>query len=62
MDRVVKITSLKDKSSDFQFWMSKSFLQRLQAIETLRSQYIKYQQNAESGLQRISTVVNRKQS
>ena len=35
-----KIVNLKDKSTDFIFWNSKSEIERLQAIEILKQQYI----------------------
>lgn len=42
MDKVVKITSLKEKQTDFAYWITKSPQERLNAIETLRDQYIRF--------------------
>ena len=42
MDKVVKIVNLKDKMSDVALWSSKSYQKRLNAIELLRKQYIKF--------------------
>lgn len=33
---------LKDKQSDYVFWQTRSYKERLEAIELLRSQYIKF--------------------
>jgi hypothetical protein len=41
MEKALRIISLKDKQSDYSYWMSKSFIDRLYAIELLRNQYIK---------------------
>lgn len=61
MDKSLKIVRLKDKNSDFMYWMSKSEIERLQAIEILRQQYINYKKDVQSGLQRVYRIVNQKQ-
>ncbi len=58
MEKVVKIVQLKDKTSDFQYWQTKSFEERLNAIEELRSQYIKFLKNVQPRLQRVCRVIN----
>jgi hypothetical protein len=40
MEKSLKIVRLKDKQTDFLYWSSKSEIERLGAIETLRQQYI----------------------
>ncbi len=60
MDKVLKITSLKDKNSDFSYWISKSFIERLNAIELLREQYIKFRTDVQPRLQRVCRVINKK--
>ena len=62
MDKSVKIVQLKDKNSDFIYWSSKSEIERLQAIEILRQQYIHFKKDAQSGLQRVLRIINQKQS
>ncbi len=62
MDKVVRITSLKDKQTDFTYWMTKSETERLDAIELLREQYIRFKKNVQPGLQRVCSVINRKKS
>jgi hypothetical protein len=62
MEKVLKITSVKDKQSDYAYWKTKSFQERLTAIEFLRQQFISHQNDSKPGLQRICKVTNRKQS
>ena len=62
MDKSLKIVHLKDKSTDFLYWRSKTDLERLQAIEFLRAQYINYKKDVQSRLQRVYRIINQKQS
>lgn len=62
MEKSLKIVHLKDKNTDFRFWMSKTEMERLQAVETLRQQYINYKKDVQSGLQRVCRIINQKQS
>ena len=61
MEKSVKILHLKDQSTDFIYWMSKTDIERLQAVETLRQQYINYKNDVQSRLQRVYRIVNQKQ-
>lgn len=61
MDKSLKIVQLKDRNTDFMYWMSKSEIERLQAIETLRQQYINYKKDVQPRLQRVYRIVNQKQ-
>ena len=61
MERSLKIVQLKDKNTDFLYWMSRSEIERLQAIESLRLQYINYKKDVQSRLQRVYRIVNQKQ-
>ncbi|MCF8294118.1 MAG: hypothetical protein K9I70_09930 [Chitinophagaceae bacterium] len=58
MEKVVKIMHLKDKQSDYVFWQTRSYKERLEAIELLRSQYIKFDKNVQPRLQRVCRVIN----
>jgi hypothetical protein len=62
MEKVLKITSVKEKQSDYSYWLTKSLQERLAAIEFLRQQFIKGPNDSQSGLQRFCKVTNRKQS
>jgi hypothetical protein len=57
----VSIKPLKDKSSAFLFWQTKTDPERLEAIEILRQQFIHFNYpHAEPKLQRVCTVVKQK--
>ena len=60
MNKSLKIVQLKDKNTDFLYWKSKSEIERLEAIEILRQQYINYKQDVQPRLQRVYRVVNQK--
>ncbi len=61
MEKSLKIVQLKDKNTDFNYWMSRTDMERLQAIETLRQQYINYKKDVQSRLQRVYRVINKQQ-
>ena len=61
MEKSLKIVHLKDKSNDFLFWSSKTEIERLQAVEVLRQQYINYKKDVQSRLQRVYRIINQKQ-
>ena len=61
MQKSLKIVQMKDKNNDFLFWSSKTEVERLQAIETLRQQYINYKKDVQPRLQRVYRIVNQKQ-
>ena len=61
MEKVLKITSVNEKQTDYTYWLTKSLQERLAAIEFLRQQFIDHQNDSKPGLQRICKVTNRKQ-
>lgn len=42
MERVVKKYKLNEEPNDLEFWLKKSYTERLQALEDLREHYIKF--------------------
>ena len=62
MEKVIKKTSLKEKQSDLEYWLSKTPQERLEALEFLRQQYISFNKNVQPRLQRVCTVTNQKPS
>jgi hypothetical protein len=62
MDKVLKITTLKDRQSDFHFWKTQSEVARLNAIEMLRQQYINFKKDVQPRLQRVYRIINKTQS
>ena len=61
MDKVLKIVQLKDKNTDFTFWQTQSEIQRLEAIEILRQQYINFKKDVQPRLQRVYRIINKTQ-
>ncbi len=61
MEKVLKIVSLKEKHSDFAYWATKPVSERLEAIEFLRQQYIKFKKDVQPRLQRVCRVINQTQ-
>ena len=49
-----------EKQSDFAFWQSKSYEERLNALEKLRTQYLTSQDGIRPRLQRILSVTRSK--
>jgi hypothetical protein len=62
MDKVVRITSFKDKGNDLQYWLSKSPEDRIAAIEILRQQYFILTGNVQQGFSPVCIVINRSKS
>jgi len=67
MEKVFQIKSLKDSSSDYQYWSSKTYQARIEAVEILRLQYLQLLQKNEteyvqSRLQRVYRIIKQKQS
>ena len=60
MEKVLKIISLHDNRSDFEFWITKSDSERLQAIEFLRQQYFSFKKDVQPRLQRVCRIINKK--
>ncbi len=61
MEKVVTIKALKEKSSSFEYWQSKSANERLAAIELLRPQYIKFKyKDVQPRLQRVCRIIKQK--
>ena len=62
MEKALKITTNKDKESDIIFWKTKSCVERLDAIEFLRSQYFSLNKNIRPTFQKVCKIVNKAQS
>ncbi|KHD06869.1 hypothetical protein PN36_10065 [Candidatus Thiomargarita nelsonii] len=60
MEKVIKIVSLHEKKSDYQYWLSRPMQERLETIEILRQQYIQFKKDVEPRLQRVCRIVKQK--
>jgi hypothetical protein len=56
---VVKIARLSTQKSDFQYWQSQSYVDRLSALEEIRAEYHRWRGNAQPGLQRVYSMTKR---
>ena len=60
MEKVISVIKKSDDRNDFKFWQNKSYQERIDAVETLRLQYIQMKKNVQQGFQRVYTVVKQK--
>ncbi len=61
MEKALKITSVGNEEREKKFWLKKSYQERINAVEILRSQFIEFK-NADERLQRVCKIINRLQS
>ncbi len=57
MEKGVQIINMKDDKGDREYWMSKTPAERIDAIEILREQYMRFKGDVQQGLQRIYRIV-----
>lgn len=58
--KVVKKYSTNNQPSDFRYWQSKSYEERLYALEQIRKEYNLWRYNAEQGFQRVHRIIKYK--
>lgn len=51
--KIIKKVPLRQSSSDYDYWQSRSANERIDALEMLRQQYIRFSQDAHQGVQRV---------
>ena len=60
MEKVVKIYKTGEQPSDLEYWQSRSYEERLSALEEIRKDYNSWRYgNAKQGLQRVYRIVKR---
>jgi hypothetical protein len=58
MEKVVRKYNLNEQPNDLEFWLLKSEIERLRALETLRQYYIEFFLNGHrQGFQRVYRVI-----
>jgi hypothetical protein len=60
ISKVVKKFNIDEQPNDFLYWQSKSYEERLNALEQIRAEYNQWRYNAEQGFQRVCRIVKRK--
>jgi len=58
--KVVKVARMNQPASDYAYWRSRTVGERIDALETLRQQYIEFRKDVHPGLQRVFRVVKQK--
>ncbi len=61
ISKVVKKYDINNQPTDFSYWQSKSYQERLAALEQIRSEYNSWRYNAEQRLQRVYRIIKQKQ-
>lgn len=59
ISKVIKKFKLNEQPNDFRFWQSKTYEERLDALEQIRTEYNSWRYNADRRLQRIYRIVKR---
>ena len=63
MKKAVTKTNIKKQKSDFAYWQTKSYAERLQALEEIRREYNNWKYTyAEQRFQRVYRVIKLQQS
>ena len=63
IEKVFSKTTLSERKSDFAYWQTKSYAERLAALEEIRQEYNNWKYtDAEQRLQRVYRIVKLKQS
>ena len=57
---VINRIKKSDKQSDFIFWQSQSYEERLKTLELIRQEYISWKYDSKQRLQRVYTIIKRK--
>jgi hypothetical protein len=57
--RVVRIVRMSEQGNDYQYWQSRSYQERLAALEELRQEYYGQADGSQPRLQRVYTVIKR---
>lgn len=59
MEKVVHKRKLHEKESSYDYWRTRPIVERLQAIETSRRQYMEHIGYVEQGVRRVCRIVKR---
>lgn len=62
VQKVVTRVNIRQQTSDFAYWQSRPYAERLAALEDIRQEYHRWRHDAESRLQRVYRIVKRPRS
>ncbi|MDA3870758.1 MAG: hypothetical protein PF551_00215 [Candidatus Marinimicrobia bacterium] len=57
MKKVVKKIKMKDEKSDFLYWQSQPYEKRIEALETIRKEYISWKYDNQQRFQRVYKII-----
>jgi hypothetical protein len=60
--QIVKVVTKKDlraSSSDFAYWQSRPYLERLAVLEEIRQEYHRWKNDLQPGFQRVYHIIKR---
>jgi hypothetical protein len=57
--KIVRKMPLTDQPTDFAYWQSRPYAERLTTLEQIRREYISWKYGSEPGFQRVYTVTKR---
>ena len=57
---VIKIVEMEKAVSDFAFWQTRPFEERLRTLETIRNEYMAWAYDTKPGFQRVYRIVKQK--
>ncbi len=60
ISKVVKKYDINNQPNDFSYWQSKSYQERLAALEQIRSEYNSWRYHAEQRFQRVYRIIKQK--
>ncbi len=53
----MKVVRMGEESSDFEYWQSMPYEIRFEALEAIRTEYIRWKYDSQQGFQRVYRVV-----
>ncbi len=61
MDKTaIKVVKMDQSTSDFAYWQTRSFEERLHTLETIRNEYIAWAYDTKPGFQRVYRIIKQK--
>ncbi len=56
----MKIVKMGEEPNDFEYWQSVPYEKRLEALEAIRTEYIRWKYDSQQGFQRVYRVIKLK--
>ena len=60
ISKIVHKYKMNEQPKDLSFWQSKSYEERIDALEQIRREYNQWRYHAEPGFQRVYKIIKRK--